>query len=73
MVHSQLVFFDIDPSLWFAHTVSRASHGLIAIDLALSMDGLATFPLTHLGVRNAIGKTTVSGPIPRLAELWLNF
>jgi hypothetical protein len=47
MVHSQLVFFDRDPSLWLTHTIPRASYGfaepaLLATRMALSMAGLAT-------------------------------
>ncbi len=47
MVHSQLVFFDRDPSLWLTHNTPRASYGfnepaILAARLALSMASLAT-------------------------------
>jgi hypothetical protein len=46
MVHSQLIFFDRDPSLWSTHTIPGASNGftepaLLATRVALGMAGLS--------------------------------
>jgi hypothetical protein len=46
MVHSQLIFFDGDPSLWSTHTIPGASHGstepaLLATRMVFGMAGLS--------------------------------